>query len=89
MNQGKARGVKNGRGVKQGRCLSPILFNLYSECLTKEALKGYEDFKIGRQIIHTMKYPDDLVLLAKEEKLLQDMIDKLSETKVLWNGNEY
>ena len=27
-----------------------------------------------------MKYADDLVLLAKEEKVLQDMIDKLTET---------
>jgi hypothetical protein len=26
-----------------------------------------------------MKYADDLVLLAKEEKVLQDMIDKLVE----------
>jgi len=59
--------------------LSPILFNLYSEYLTKEALEGLEDFKIGRQIIHTVKYADDLVLLAKEENVLQDIIDKLTE----------
>jgi hypothetical protein len=52
---------------------------LYSECLTKEALEGLGDFKIGGQIIHTVKYADDLVLLAKEEKVLQDMIDKLIE----------
>jgi len=31
------------------------------------------------EIIHTVKYADDLVLLAKEEKLLQDMTDKLIE----------
>ena len=47
--------------------------------LTKEALEGLGDFKIGGQIIHTVKYADDLVLLAKEEKVLQDMIDKLIE----------
>jgi len=45
--------------------------------LTKEALEGHGDFKIGGQIIHTVKYADDLVLLAKEEKVLQDMTDKL------------
>ena len=33
---------------------------------TKEALEGLGDFKIGGQIIHTVKYADDLVLLAKE-----------------------
>jgi hypothetical protein len=52
---------------------------LYNECLTKEALEGFGDFKIGGQIIHTVKYADDLVLLAKEEKVLQVMIDKLIE----------
>ena len=49
--------------------MSPILFNLYSECLTKEDLEGFGDFKIGGQIIHTVKYADELVLLAKEKVL--------------------
>ena len=43
------------------------------------SFQGLGDFKIGGQIIHTVKYADDLVLLAKEEKVLQDMIDKLIE----------
>ena len=69
--------MKMGRGVRTECCLSPILCNLYSECLTKEALEGLGYFTIGGQIIHTVKYADNLVLLAKEEKVLQDMIDKL------------
>jgi len=54
---------------------------LYSECLTKEALDGLGDFNIGGQIIQTVKYKyaDDLVLMAKEETVLQGMIDKLIE----------
>jgi len=71
--------VKTGRGVRQGCCLSSILFNVYSEFLTKEALEGFGDLKIGGKIIHAVKYADDLVLLAKEEKALEDMIDKLIE----------
>jgi hypothetical protein len=70
---------EDGRGVRKGCCLSTVLFNLYREYLTKEALQGFGDFKIGGQIIHTVKYADDLVLLAKGEKVLQDMIDKLIE----------
>jgi len=79
LNQGETRSAKIGRGVRQGCCLSPILLNLYSECLTKEALEGSGDFKTGEKIIHTVKYADDLVLLAKKENVLQDMIDKLIE----------
>jgi len=52
----------------------------YSECLTKDALDGLGDFNIGGQIIQTMKYADDLVLMVKEETVLQGMIDKLTET---------
>jgi len=77
LNRGKTRSVKSGRGVRHWCCLSPVLFNLYSECLIKEVLEGFGDFKIYGKIIRTVKYADDLVLLAKEEKVLQDMIDKL------------
>jgi hypothetical protein len=31
LDQGETRSVKIGRGVTQGCCFSPILFNLYSE----------------------------------------------------------
>ena len=35
-------------------------------------------------MIHTVKYADDLVLPAKEEKVLQDMIDKLIEIEICY-----
>jgi predicted nucleotidyltransferase len=59
--------------------LSPLLFNLYCEYITQEALEGLRDFKVGGQIISTVRYADDLVLLAKEETILQSIIDKLIE----------
>ena len=61
LKRRETRSVKIGRGVTQGCCLSPILFNVYSECLTKEVLDGLGDFNIGGQIIQTVKYADDLV----------------------------
>jgi hypothetical protein len=55
--------------------LSLLLFNLYSEYVTQEALEGLEDFRVGGQIISMARYADDLVLLAEEETVLQSMID--------------
>jgi hypothetical protein len=49
------KSVKPGRGVRQRCCSSPILFNLYSEYLTMEALEGFGDFKIGGQAICGVK----------------------------------
>jgi len=40
---------------------------LYNEYCTKEAFDGFKDFKIGGQVICTVKYADDLALLAREE----------------------
>jgi len=79
LDRGESRSVQIGRGVRQECCLSPILFNFYSECVIKEALDGLGDFNIGGQIIQTVKYADDLVLMAKEETVLQSMTDNLTE----------
>lgn len=62
-----------------------MLFDLYAECLFKEALEGKGDFKIGIRITETVKYVDDQLLLAKAEETLQVMTDRLVERG---NNNE-
>jgi len=57
---------------------------LYSECLTKEVLNGIGNFNIGGKIIQTLKYADDLAVTAKEETVLQGMIDKLIEIGICY-----
>jgi hypothetical protein len=76
LDNRETRSVKIGR-VRQGCCLSSILAKLYSKYLTGEAREQCGIFKIGGYIICTVKYADYLVLLAKEELVLQGMMDKL------------
>jgi len=51
--------------------------NSYKEYVTKEALEGFGDFKIVGQVIRTVKYADAIVLLVKEETVLQCVTDRL------------
>jgi hypothetical protein len=46
---------------------------LYSEYLNVEAHEGCGDLKIAGKVSSTEKYAVDLVLLAKEEAVLQGM----------------
>ena len=62
---------------------SPIIFNIYRRCLIKKSLEGFGDLKKEENVILIVKYADELVLLAKEEALLNSIIAKL-----LWNGNK-
>jgi hypothetical protein len=71
MARPRGDSVKIGRGVRQGCCFSPLLFNFHSEYITQEALEGLGDFKVGGQIIGTVRYADDFVFLAKEETILR------------------
>jgi len=59
--------------------LSPTVFQWYSKYLTNEVLEGFRDLKIGRQVILTVKYANDIVLMAKEETVIVCMIDTMNE----------
>jgi hypothetical protein len=66
LDQRLTGNVKTGRGVRQERFLSPILFKLQSEYLFKGALEMFGDSKILEQVICTVNYAGDPVLLVKK-----------------------
>ena len=49
--QGETDIVQIGRGVRQGCCMSPILFNLCGEYLMKEALAEIGISRLGEELI--------------------------------------
>jgi hypothetical protein len=66
LDRRETRLMKIRRGIRQGCCLSLILFNVHIQYPTKEALERFGGLKIG-QVIRTVTYADDAVLLADEE----------------------
>ena len=61
--------------------MSPCLFNLYSEYITRntgldEAQAG---IKIARRNINNLRYEDDTILMAESEEELKSLLMKVKE----------
>ena len=67
------------RGVRQGCPLSPRLFNVYAEAITKTREFQKMGFKVNGEKVNSICYADDRVLTAGTPNQLQLMIAKLNE----------
>ena len=65
----------NRRGLKQGNPLSPLLFILIADTLTRiletanseKLLEGFDDFSITRQVL-SLHFTDDTLIFLKADK---------------------
>ena len=58
------------KGIRQGCLLSPRLFNLYAECIMRNARLDelQAGIKIGGRNINNLRYVDDTTLMAESEE---------------------
>ena len=72
---------KIGKGVRQGCILSPCLFNLYAEYITRNA--GLDEAQAGIKIsgrnINNLRYADDTTLVAESKEELKSLLMKVKE----------
>ena len=77
-------------GVKQGEPLSPLLFILFLNDLSKELDIGTNTGNINQEIIDLFQkfillFADDTILLSESLQELQLLLNKLSEYCKKWN----
>ena len=70
-----------GKGVHQGSCLSPCVFNFYAEYIMRNA--GLEvaqgGMKIAGRNINNLRYTDDTTLMAESEEEVKNLLMKVKE----------
>ena len=70
-----------GKGVLQGRILSPCLFNLHAEYIMRNT--GLEEAQAGIKVagrnINHLRYADDTTLMAESEEELKSLLMKVKE----------
>ena len=70
-----------GKGVCQGCILSPCFFNIFAECIMRNAEleEAQAGIKIAKRNISNLRYADDMTLMAESEEELKSLLMKLKE----------
>lgn len=79
LENGESDALEIKRGVRQGCILSPLLFNLYSEKIFKNALEDTTDgIKVNGELVNNIRYADDTVLIADSLEGLQELVNRVA-----------
>ena len=72
-----------GKGEHQSCILSPSLFNLYAEYITRNV--GLDEAQAGTKIagrnINNLRYADDITLMAESEEESKSLLMKVKENE--------
>ena len=65
--------IQIGKGIHQGRILSPCLFNFYAEYIMQNARldEAQARIKIARRNNNNLRYADDTTLMAESKEKLR------------------
>ena len=84
--------IIQGNRVKQGGVLSPILFTVYLDSLTKTLKQRNIGCKIGNKFLGVFGYADDLTLLCPTLSDIQEMLnfceDFAKDYNILFNASK-
>ena len=70
-----------GKGICQGCILSPCLFNLHVEYITRNArlAEAQAEVKIAGRSVRNLRYADDTTLMAESEEELKSLLMKVKQ----------
>ena len=69
-------------GVRQGCVLSPLLFNIFMADLAKKFDEVQDQLRIGKLDVNSIFWADDIIMFAKDENQMREMLKILEEFSV-------
>ena len=81
MNDSIGEWYRTTVGVRQGRLLSPTLFNIFLERIVSDALEEHEGkVNIGGRNITNLRFANDTDALAEEEQEQEAPVESIDKT---------
>ena len=83
LSDGLLQPISTNIGLKQGCCLSSLLFNLFVNKLPSIFDNSFDPVSVSKETFSCLLWADDLLILSRSAKGLQNAIDK---TKLFYDS---
>ena len=84
FSQGMSPHFYSELGIKQGDCLSPILFNIFINDMQEIFTNNCDPVQVNKLKLNHLLFADDLVILSETNQGLQNSLDKLHQYTEKW-----